>query len=103
MVGVVLSSPLTWSSRPLDTMTKHETTLPDATNPSPPSQSTQDQDVKKLLQDPDQLIMSENDCAVELAESTDEGVANGEFLAVTSIPMGRSSRSALSCTEGTKI
>ena len=84
----MLSSPITWSSQPLETK-KPESTVLDTRKPDP---KKDDEDVIDAPQKPDNVTMFEPNHVTELTKSTEGGVSNGTFLAVSSPAMGRSSR-----------
>ena len=88
MVGVVLSSPITWSSQPLETKNPESTVL-DTTKADP---TKDDEDVIDVSQELANVTMSEPNHITELTKSTGDGVTNGGFLTVSSPRMGRSSR-----------
>lgn len=87
----MLSSPLTWSSQPLETTTKPESIVLD-TAKSDSIESTCDESVNDALQTSENVTVPETNHVIGLVKSTTEGVTNGAFLTVQSTPMGRSSR-----------
>jgi len=88
-VGVVLSSPITWSSQPPLETKQSEATLHDTTKPD---SKMDDEDVIRVPQQPDNVTISEPNDVAELPKSIDDGVTTSAFLAVSSPPAGRSSR-----------